>query len=208
MDEQQELLDFWFGPPGAAAEARRVWFDPDPAFDETLRQRFGALAASAAKGELDPWAEDARGALALVLLLDQLPRNLNRGSAAAFACDARARAVAREAIARGFDQAVPPLQRQFLYLPFEHSERVADQDESMRLFTALPEGSFRDNCVDFARRHHVIIARFGRFPHRNAALARPSSAAEEEFLKEPGSAFSVQAGRGRHDRPPRRKRSR
>lgn len=207
MDEQQALLEFWFGPPDAAAEARAVWFAPDPAFDETLRHRFGALQARAGRGELDHWADTVPGALALVLLLDQLPRNLNRGLAAAFACDAKARAVARHAVSRGLDQALPPVQRQFLYLPFEHSESLAEQEEAVRLFAALPEGSFRDNCVDFARRHHAIVARFGRFPHRNRALARPSTADEEEFLKEPGSSFSDQAGRGRQAPPPRRKRS-
>ena len=188
-DEQQALLDFWFGPPDAAPEARDVWFKPDATFDDTLRRRFSALQARAERGELDLWAETAQGALALVLLLDQLPRNLNRGKAAAFACDAKARRVAREAIARGLDQALPPVQRQFLYLPFEHSETLADQEEAVRHFAALPEGSLRDRCVDYASRHHAIIARFGRFPHRNRTLARPSTAAEEEFLKQPGSSF-------------------
>jgi uncharacterized protein (DUF924 family) len=189
MDDAQEaLLDFWFGPPGTAA-AREVWFKPDPAFDAALRERFGTLCARAERGELDPWAETARGALALVLLLDQLPRNLNRGQPAAFACDAKARAAARQAIARGLDQDLPPVQRQFLYLPFEHSESLADQEEAVRLFAALPDGTFRDHCVEFARRHRAIIARFGRFPHRNRALARPSTAEEDSFLEEPGSSF-------------------
>ena len=188
-EEQQVLLDFWFGPPDAAPAERAVWFQPDPAFDEALRHRFGALQARAERGELDHWAETAQGALALVLLLDQLPRNLNRGSPAAFACDAKARAAARHAIARGLDRALPPVQRQFLYLPFEHCESLAEQEEAMRLFAALPEGAFRDKSIDFARRHHAIIARFGRFPHRNRALARPSTAEEEDFLKEPGSSF-------------------
>ena len=184
--EQRELLEFWFGDTG---EARDVWFKTDPAFDAVLRARFGALQARAARGELDHWAESAAGALALVLLLDQLPRNLNRGAAAAFACDEHARRVARHAIARGLDQEWPPVRRQFLYLPFEHSETLADQEDGVRHFASLPEGAFRDGCVDYARRHHAIVARFGRFPHRNRALARPSTAAEEDFLKEPGSSF-------------------
>lgn len=187
-DEQQALLDFWFDPAGSD-EPRDLWFKPDPAFDAALRERFGALLARAASGGLDRWAETAHGALALVLLLDQLPRNLNRGERAAFGSDAKARHVARRAIARGQDLALPPVRRQFLYLPFEHSEDLADQEESVRLFASLPEGALRDHCVDFAHRHHAIIARFGRFPHRNRVLARPSTAAEEEFLTEPGSSF-------------------
>jgi len=183
--EQRDLLEFWFGDTD---DARDVWFRPEPAFDVVLGERFGALQACAARGERDHWTESAAGALALVLLLDQLPRNLNRGAAAAFACDEHARRVARHAIARGFDQELPPVRRPFLYLPFEHSEILADQEESVRLFLSLPEG-FRDKRVDYARRHHVIIARFGRFPHRNRALARLSTAAEEDFLKEPGSSF-------------------
>ncbi len=184
--EQRDLLAFWFGDTD---EAREVWFKTEPAFDEVLRERFGALQARAARGELDHWAESAAGALALVLLLDQLPRNLNRGAAAAFACDEHARRVARHAITSGFDQELPPVRRQFLYLPFEHSEMLADQEDSVRLFTSLPEGSLREGCVDYAQRHHAVIARFGRFPHRNRALARPSTAAEEAFLTEPGSSF-------------------
>jgi uncharacterized protein (DUF924 family) len=186
--EQQALLDFWFGPAGTD-EARAVWFKPDPAFDAALRERFGALHRRADSGALDHWAETALGALALVLLLDQLPRNLNRGHGAAFGCDAKARQAARRAIANGLDRELPPVRRQFLYLPFEHSEDLADQEEGLRLYASLPEGAFRDHCVDFARRHHAIIARFGRFPHRNRALARPSTAAEEDFLKKPGSSF-------------------
>jgi uncharacterized protein (DUF924 family) len=185
-DEQRALLNFWFG---GTDESRAVWFKHDPAFDQALRAEFGALHLRAARGERDGWADTAAGALALVLLLDQLPRNLNRGEAAAFACDAKARATARHAIARGLDRDLPPVRRQFLYLPFEHSEILADQEEAVRLFASLPEGGLRDHCVDYARRHHAIIARFGRFPHRNRVLARFSTAEEEDFLKEPGSSF-------------------
>ena len=187
MDSQaQALLEFWFGD---ADEAREIWFKRDPAFDAALGERFGALCPRALGGALDGWAETAPGSLALVLLLDQLPRNLNRGAAAAFASDTKARAVARHAVAQGFDRELPPLRRQFLYLPFEHSESLADQEESVRLFASLPKGTLRDQCVDYAQRHHAIVARFGRFPHRNRALARPSTQEEEDFLKEPGSSF-------------------
>jgi uncharacterized protein (DUF924 family) len=185
-DGPKAILDFWFGDSG---EARKVWFEVDPAFDAELRQRFGALPAPASAGALDGWAESAEGALALVLVLDQLPRNLNRGHRSAFACDAKARAIARRAIAQGFDRGLTPVRRQFLYLPFEHSEDIADQVESIRLYASLPEGAFRDNCVDYARRHHAVIERFGRFPHRNAALGRATTEAEQEFLKGPGAPF-------------------
>ena len=185
-DAQSALLDFWIGPTD---ERREVWFDADPAFDAALGDGFGALARRAAEGVLDHWAETAAGALALVLLLDQAPRNLHRGTAAAFACDAKARRVARAAITKGFDRHLPPVRRQFLYLPFEHSEKLADQDESVRLFATLPEGELRDDCAAYARHHHAVIARFGRFPHRNAALGRSSTEAEAEFLASPDTPF-------------------
>jgi uncharacterized protein (DUF924 family) len=185
MDDAQALLSFWFGTPDC--EAR--WFKADPEFDRALGERFGPLVPRAAAGELDPWAAAPEGALALLLLLDQLPRNLYRGSARAFASDLQARAVARAAIEAGFDRAVPPLKRQFFYLPFEHSEALADQEEAVRLFAALPPGAFRDDCLDWARRHRGVIARFGRFPHRNAALGRASSAAEQAFLESADAPF-------------------
>lgn len=181
------LLAFWFGTPEAPDynQPREIWFTTDPAFDEALRQRFGSDQQRAAAGGCDGWLEAADPALALVLLLDQLPRNLYRGTAGAFATDAQARAAAREALARGFDQALPPVRRAFLYLPFEHSEDLADQETSLRLYGALGN----EEQLRYARRHHEIVARFGRFPHRNRALGRPSTAAEEAFLKEPFSSF-------------------
>ncbi|HXQ50675.1 MAG TPA: DUF924 family protein [Stellaceae bacterium] len=186
-DQQRALLDFWFDD---SDEPRAVWFKADAAFDIALGDAFSVLAARAAAGGLDAWAETTpSGALALVLLLDQAPRNLHRGDAAAFACDAKAREAARRAIARGFDRDLPPVRRQFLYLPFEHSEDLADQEQSVRLFASLPDGGFRDNCVDFARRHLATIARFGRFPHRNAAMGRRSTEEEEQFLKGPNAPF-------------------
>jgi uncharacterized protein (DUF924 family) len=178
MDDVRALLAFWFETPDC--EAR--WFKADAGFDAALGARFGKLAARAAEGELGDWAATVEGALALVLLLDQLPRNLHRGGAMAFAADGKARAAARAAISRGFDRALPPVRRQFLYLPFEHSEDPADQEEGLRLFASLPEGEFRDGCLDWARRHAQVIQRFGRFPHRNGALGRDSSADEAAFL--------------------------
>ncbi len=185
------LLEFWFGMPGTPEcdRHRAVWFKPDPAFDAALRDGFYADHIAAVAGGCAGWEGACDTALALVLLLDQLPRNLNRGSADAFACDAEARAVASRAIANGFDHALPPVRRSFVYLPFEHSEDLADQERSLLLFASLPPGEYRDRALDSARRHHVIIARFGRFPHRNRALGRRSTLAEAAFLQEPGSSF-------------------
>lgn len=185
MESPEALLAFWFATPGC--EER--WFKPDSAFDAAFAARFSALAVRAAAGALDHWVETPEGALALVLLLDQAPRNLHRGSGAAFLCDAEARAVARAAIVSGFDGAVAPLQRQFFYLPFEHSEDANDQDEAVRLFATLPPGTLRDFCIEWAERHRRVIRRFGRFPHRNAALGRASTPEEQAFLDSPEAPF-------------------
>ncbi len=185
------LLAFWFGAPGTPEhDARRaIWFKADAAFDAALGAEFGEDRRRAAAGQCDHWCGERDSALALVLLLDQLPRNLYRGQAGAFATDAQARAAARQALARGFDQAVPPVRRGFFYLPFEHSEASADQDVALALFAAMPRGPHYESQLDYARRHHAIIARFGRFPHRNRALGRVTTAEEAEFLKQPGSSF-------------------
>jgi uncharacterized protein (DUF924 family) len=187
----EALLDFWFGAPGTPEHDRRraVWFKADPAFDAALAARFGADQRRAAAGDCDHWCAARDAALALVLLLDQLPRNLYRGQARAFATDAQARGAARQALAQGFDRALPPVRRGFLYLPFEHSEALADQDLSLALFASLPPGPERDQGLEYARRHHAIIARFGRFPHRNHALGRAATADEEAFLQRPDAAF-------------------
>jgi len=190
-----ELLGVWFGSadlraPIDAAATRR-WFGPDPAFDEALRARFGDLVAPARAGELDGWRSSDAGTLALVLLLDQLPRNLFRGDAASFASDAHAVAVASDAITRGVDQRVSPTRRAFLYLPFEHAEDLGLQDRSVALFEALAadpdrsDGADADlaaSYLDYARRHRAVIVRFGRFPHRNVMLGRATTGEEALFL--------------------------
>ena len=143
-------------------------------------------------GALNAWAETAEDALALLLLLDQMPRNIHRGTADAFASDAKARDIARACLARGLDQQVTPTQRAFFYLPFEHAENLPDQDISVRLFTALCAESSVTNperTMDFVHRHHDVIHRFGRFPHRNAALGRVSTVAEADYLARPGAGF-------------------
>lgn len=189
--EATALVDFWFGPPISAerSEQRAVWFKVDPEFDGELRRRFLPLQKRAASGACAEWALEAEPCLALILLLDQLPRNLHRGAAEAFATDAMARAAAQTALSRGFDRSLPASWRQFIYLPFEHSENLADQERSVTLFAALAQEPAFADSLGYAKRHHAIIARFGRFPHRNQALGRISSAAEEQFLKEPNSSF-------------------
>ena len=185
-----EVLAFWFSDA-----ARPRWFKKDPAFDDELRRRFAATVASATAGGLGAWEAEPESCLALVILLDQFPRNLHRDTARAFAADATARAVAAGAIERGFDRRTPPERRFFFYLPFEHSEDPADQRRSVALFRRLAEeatGTAADAArerLDYAIRHQRIIERFGRFPHRNRVLGRETTAEETAFLAEPGSSF-------------------
>ena len=181
------ILTFWFGTAnlGDAVEFREVWFKRDDAFDQDIRARFSNEVESALHGELDGMADTAEGALALLLLLDQFPRNLFRSTAKAFAGDARANRIAKLAPERGFDAAMSPNHRIFLYLPFEHSETLEDQDRSVALFATLND----PRAYDYAVRHKDIIVRFGRYPHRNEALGRASTREEIEFLKTPGSSF-------------------
>jgi len=187
----QALLDFWFGPPGFPYhdEPRGIWFKPDDGFDAELRRLFLADQERAAAGGYDDWMGARESCLALILLLDQLPRNLYRDTPAAFAGDDKARTVARHALKRGFDKGLANVRRWFLYLPFEHSESLTDQETSVALFAALPKSAADDGTLDYAKRHHDIIRRFGRFPHRNAILGRVSTPEEIAFLNEPGSAF-------------------
>lgn len=185
MIGSEDVLDFWFA--GNPSERREVWFKKNAAFDSACAGFADALNA-AKRGELDQWADTPRGALALVILLDQVSRNLHRGSPDAFAADARARELARRAVAAGFDRAVGPVERIFLYLPFEHSENLADQDESVRLFAAL-HAALGGDTLGYAERHRDVIRRFGRFPHRNTVLGRANTAAEDAYLAEPGAGF-------------------
>ena len=191
MSEYREVLDFWFGPAGTPEHCRPrdVWFKKDAAFDEAIRTRFLDLHGQAAAGRLQSWEAAADSALALIVVLDQFSRNLYRGSSRAFAADAQALALAQSAVARGFDKALAPVQRWFVYLPFEHAEDLALQRRSLELFDSLREDPDSAGTVDYARRHYDIIARFGRFPHRNAVLGRVSTPEEAEFLKQPGSGF-------------------
>ena len=167
-----DILGFWLG----AGPAK--WFKKVAAFDEAIRLKFEPTHHRAARGEYDAWAATAEGALALLLLLDQFPRNLYRGSGHAFATDPKARALARAAIERGFDRQVEPALRNFFYLPFEHSEDLTDQDDCLAL---CAEAGVADD-IKWAGLHRDIIARFGRFPHRNASLGRVTTAEEQAFL--------------------------
>ena len=187
----QALLDFWFATPDAADfdRSRDIWFTADAAFDAALRARFLDDQKLAAAGRYDGWMGTADGSVALVLLLDQLPRNLYRGTPAAFASDEKALSVARQAVARGFDGGLADVRRWFLYLPFEHSESLADQETSVALFRSLPKTPDNDVTADYALRHREIIRRFGRFPHRNRILGRLSTPEEEAFLQQPNSSF-------------------
>lgn len=187
----QAVLDFWFFPVSHPEHGafRDAWFKKDGAFDEEIRARFSPDLEAAARGGYDHLTHTPQGALAVVVILDQFSRNLFRGQALAFAGDARAHAIADAALRAGLDKALLPVQRLFLYLPFEHGETLADQARCMALYGALPASELREHCLEYGRQHQVIIERFGRFPHRNAALGRASTPDEEVFLKVPGSSF-------------------
>jgi uncharacterized protein (DUF924 family) len=194
-----QILAFWF--PEDPNRANAMWWGKDPALDAEIRQAHGATLAAARAGELDAWAETAKGRLALIIVLDQLSRNIHRGDPETYAADPKAKALTLEGLERGHDRELLPARRLFFYLPLEHSEELADQERSVALFRALASEvaaepgvsearieQFR-TYLDFAVRHLEIIARFGRFPHRNALLGRTSSPEELAFLEQPGSSF-------------------
>ena len=187
MSTPQDVLRFWFGEP--AGERRKAWFVKDPLFDAEIRAQFLSTHQAAARGELSAWNERAAHALALIVVCDQFPRNMFRADPAAFASDPLALAVAKRLIASGGDAAMRPIERMFVYLPFEHSEVLAEQQRSLELFAPLAAFPETADSADYARRHYEIIERFGRFPHRNAALGRPSTPEEVAFLATPGSSF-------------------
>ena len=187
--EARAVLEFWFGAASGPAGPRLEWFRKDAKFDEEIRRRFGELHARAAAGELQSWRANPESLLALVILLDQFSRNLHRNDARAFAQDEQARACTREALSRGDDLGLLPVQRQFLYMPLEHSEDLADQDRAVELMRSLEDFEETAGLAEWAEKHRDIIRRFGRFPHRNAVLGRESTPEELAFLKRPGSSF-------------------
>jgi uncharacterized protein (DUF924 family) len=189
----QEVLDFWFGAPGSATDGqqRREWFIKNAAFDDQIRQRFGAVIDQAIAGGLREWdAEGPQGVLARILVLDQFTRNAFRNTPRAFAGDALALSAARELVDSGAHKALEPWQRSFAYMPFEHAEDAFMQERAVELFSVLAaEHPGFEESLDYAHRHRGVIARFGRFPHRNEILGRASTPEEVEFLRQPGSRF-------------------
>ena len=186
------MLDFWFGAEGDAEHGavRDLWFRKSSDTDRQIAERFGPLIEQALRGELEAWATEPHGALAQIVLLDQFTRNTFRDTPRAFAGDKRALAAAMAMVGSRHDETLLPVQRVFVYLPFEHAEGIVMQEESLRLFTRLvTEAPELQNMLDYAQRHHEVVQRFGRFPHRNVILGRQSTADEIEFLKQPGSRF-------------------
>lgn len=191
MSSPRDILDFWFAE--GMQTFRAAWFKRDDAFDAEIRQHFGNLVVPAREGALDAWAETPEGALALLLLLDQFPRNLFRGSPEAFASDAHARQVARRAVLeRRHDLAMGTVARSFFYLPFEHGEAMEDQNLSVALFEGLRDDAASrapGGTIDYAWRHWLVIHRFGRFPHRNKVLGRTDTPDETIYLARPDAGF-------------------
>jgi uncharacterized protein (DUF924 family) len=187
-DRATALLDFWFGPPDdpGREQHREIWFKATDEFDAALRREFLADYEAAAAGALRSWEASAPGALAVVLLLDQAPRNIFRGTPRAYATDAAARDAADRALESGFGERVPPAWRLFFYMPFHHSENITDQRRSVSLFNALPRNPDRGGSLRrYGRPYVEVIERFGRFPHRNEILGRPSTPEEVAFLAKP-----------------------
>ena len=197
--DPESVLAFWFGSPGPSVEVagrqRTLWFGKSQANDRVVVERFAATLAAATAGELDHWAHTPRGRLALVIVLDQFPHHIFRDRPQAFATDPQALAQCLAALAADDDRHLTPIERVFLYLPLEHAESLAMQERAVSLYAQLAHGVAADEqalfngFLDYARRHCDVVARFGRFPHRNEILGRASTPDEREFLKQPGSRF-------------------
>lgn len=198
-DREAEVHDFWFADALDSVEASQarggVWFGSDASFDDEIRKRFESLPEQALAGELDRWLLEPKNALSLVVVLDQFPRNLHRGSKRSFEFDRAAYVAASLVIGRGFDEILDPLEAVFLYLPFEHSEEIRDQQACVELFRGLEDraseahGEMFENFTAYAIRHCEVIERFGRFPHRNEILGRESSEEEIHYLASGGERF-------------------
>ena len=197
--DHQHILDFWFGPldeNGAPKENRfPLWFESNPKTDQTIKERFADDLAKAKQGDLHHWADTAKGRLALIVVLDQFTRNIYRGSGEAFASDHLARDLSATGIDCGHDKQLGVYERAFFYMPLEHSESMADQDRCIEVFTSLKEEArpavqeAATRFLDFAHSHRAIIERFGRYPHRNVLLDRPSTPEELAWLNEGGETF-------------------
>ncbi|NJL80244.1 MAG: DUF924 domain-containing protein [Richelia sp. RM2_1_2] len=191
MSQANEILNFWFGNPEDAdyGKPKKIWFAKEPEFDEELRRRFLTDYEKAAAGYLDEWKDSPLTCLALILLLDQFPRNIFRETPQAFATDWEALSTAHLAIAQGYDRQLLNVQRWFVYLPFVHSENIDHQRQAVKLFQKVSGDKDSASAIENAIRHRAVIERFGRFPHRNLILGRLSTPEEKEFLKEPGARF-------------------
>ena len=187
MVEAFEVLDFWFGAPGSAhyGKSRPEWFSKSAEFDVLIRDRFAQVQLQAAAGQLAQWRSSAPNLLALIIVLDQFPRNMFRDSQRAFATDAMALECAQRMTQLQWDQRLNPIERGFVYLPFEHAEDIESQRTSLQLYSEMGNVGL----LEWAQKHYDIIERFGRFPHRNAVLNRESTPEEIEFLQQPGSRF-------------------
>jgi len=195
----EAVLDFWFGAPGSAneiaARQRTLWFGKSAANDQLVVDHFSATLVAASQGELDRWALSPRTLLALIVVLDQFPHHIHRNHGLSFAYDAQSLALAQGMIQRGEDAQIAPIERVFAYLPLEHAESMAMQDLSVAQYEKLAaqaspaERDLFEGFLDYARKHREVVARFGRFPHRNELLGRTSTPEEIEFLKQPGSRF-------------------
>lgn len=195
----EAVLDYWFGAFGTAREIAerqsKLWFGKSPEKDHEVSERFTPTFKAAISGLLDNWATSPRGRLALIIVLDQFPHHIHRDTPEAFAQDAKALALSLAALATGGDQSLTLIERVFLYLPLEHAESIAMQDLSVAQYQQLvteaneAERVLFANFLDYAHKHREVVLRFGRFPHRNDMLGRPSSAEEIAFLKQPGSRF-------------------
>ncbi len=199
METVESILRFWFGTATddleVAGQQGKLWWKKDAQADARIRERFAGVLDDAVNARCDDWLNEARGRLAMIILTDQFSRNMYRDTPRAFAHDPLALKWCKDGLQKGVDRALRPIERVFLYLPLEHSESLEDQERSVELFTALADGVAENQrelfsgYIDYAVRHRDIVRRFGRFPHRNAILGRESSAAELEFLKQPGSSF-------------------
>ncbi|NQZ14662.1 MAG: DUF924 domain-containing protein [Alphaproteobacteria bacterium] len=181
-DIQEDIIHFWFEETQPSQ-----WFQVNPEFDALTKEKYEDAYNSAAAGQFDDWQKNADGALALCILLDQMPRNMFRGTPKAFATDKKALVAAKFAISKGLDQVLPVVKRRFLYLPFEHSEVLSDQVRCVELFEKIKDEDKLGH--DYALRHLQVVEKYGRFPHRNKILGRENTPEEEEYLAQPGAGF-------------------
>lgn len=191
MSTLTEVLDFWFGKPTDSdyGKPKNFWFQKNSEFDKKLKSRFLTTYQKAARGDLNYDPTSPQDCLAVIIILDQFPRNLFRGTPQAFACDAEALKLAKYVVKQGLDRQLLPVQRWFIYLPYEHSEDLDNQSACMELFSSLADDENSQSAIAYAQRHYDVIQRFGRFPHRNSILGRKTTPEEQEFLNTPGSSF-------------------